>query len=591
MMGSKFMEGAAVEVKVPDEHCCDVWFPATILKEIDKDFFLVEYNSLSIDDKEYLQDNVDALNIRPFPPVTLVESFNVFERVDAFFDFGWWNGVVLEVLPRDSDKDYMVCFEHEQNLKKIKKIHLRRYLQWINGQWLEDSLDLGTEHDQSDVHRTDNIHISRVNNTSNTIIASKSCKRKRDNERNANSTANSTKCKLLSQSNEMSAPPASVHTTEEKEPSPPKKRDTCKKLAGCLSSPSHELSAPSASVRDRSCSNQDDSSRTLVKCSQRDMDSEENEQHKEVVGQQAATTLEGTIEQLEELISESADGGPRISPRKQLESPSDREFLSHVEIPRSSEELRGPSTSISPEKIETVSDHDSSCNDQKEGETGDSSGTLLKCLQNLELRDSMRILGSGQEINLDTIKSNVAMSMENFGLVSQAPHFQPLQDQPGCFREGRAIGYKLCYLDLIDKIKTSQIHEPKIKLEKKLEALLKLETVGFDVQLIKPWVADMITLKDRQVRVEGMLKKYEEKVVEVKQSGESIMVELNAVNERVGEINENLLEMGRNLKVAEMENKKKGDRVTASRRKVEELKESVKRSRDEFTSVATLPLV
>ncbi|GFZ21640.1 agenet domain-containing protein [Actinidia rufa] len=89
---AKFSEGTVVEVKSNEEGYQGSWFTAVIVGSIPKDKFLVQYQTLKTDDEtELLKERVDASCIRPCPSVIQrVDRFKLFEKVDAWYNDGWW---------------------------------------------------------------------------------------------------------------------------------------------------------------------------------------------------------------------------------------------------------------------------------------------------------------------------------------------------------------------------------------------------------------------------------------------------------------------------------------------------------------------
>ncbi|KAK4759378.1 hypothetical protein SAY87_022509 [Trapa incisa] len=89
------------------------------------------------DGNALLREETRADNIRPYPPRQLHGPFKPLDKVDAWYNDGWWEGIILHVL-KESDFD------------------LRIHQDWINKKWviaLEKTLDyLGT----SNMHCDDN---------------------------------------------------------------------------------------------------------------------------------------------------------------------------------------------------------------------------------------------------------------------------------------------------------------------------------------------------------------------------------------------------------------------------------------------------
>ncbi|KAM0007156.1 putative Agenet-like domain-containing protein [Helianthus debilis subsp. tardiflorus] len=112
--------GLKVEISLEDERFRDVWFPATIVQDLGNNWFLVEY-------KELQRVSVDHLHIRPLRPDFRDHEFHFSREVEAFYEFGWWSGVVTKAL---ADSRYVVCFKHTNKVKEFSLPELRTQLKW-----------------------------------------------------------------------------------------------------------------------------------------------------------------------------------------------------------------------------------------------------------------------------------------------------------------------------------------------------------------------------------------------------------------------------------------------------------------------------
>nr|GMD60887.1 DUF724 domain-containing protein 6-like isoform X2 [Ipomoea batatas] len=123
-----FTVGKAVEVSFERYDPRDVWFPATILEVFGNGSFSVEYQKSNVRDKV----TVGSFQIRPCPPHLKNTNFCLLERVDAFYDFGWWSGVITKML---ADSRYIVFFKHFNLEKEVSGLELRRHMDWRSGRW------------------------------------------------------------------------------------------------------------------------------------------------------------------------------------------------------------------------------------------------------------------------------------------------------------------------------------------------------------------------------------------------------------------------------------------------------------------------
>ncbi|XP_021770003.1 DUF724 domain-containing protein 6-like isoform X2 [Chenopodium quinoa] len=136
MRDLNFSPGTAVEVNIDPDSPCDVWFPATFIKQAANNLFLVEYQSSK---KVGLQKvAVDSDHIRPSPPSSSNKAFNLLEKVDAFYDYRWLSGVVTKIL---ADGRYIVYFKRTKKEKELSHADLRLHMEWSSGKWIHSSQD------------------------------------------------------------------------------------------------------------------------------------------------------------------------------------------------------------------------------------------------------------------------------------------------------------------------------------------------------------------------------------------------------------------------------------------------------------------
>ncbi|XP_076958893.1 DUF724 domain-containing protein 7-like [Bidens hawaiensis] len=135
--GLLFTVGKKVEVSFERENLRDCWLPATILKNTDNNTFLVEYQQPGTGDEAILhKTTVDYLHIRPTPPHLRVKNFVLLEKVDAYYDFGWWSGVVTKEL---ADNRYNVFFKHTKQEREFVYSRVRPHMEWKGGNWFNAS--------------------------------------------------------------------------------------------------------------------------------------------------------------------------------------------------------------------------------------------------------------------------------------------------------------------------------------------------------------------------------------------------------------------------------------------------------------------
>ncbi|CAI0402553.1 unnamed protein product [Linum tenue] len=134
----KFTKGMQVEVTTDDDGFKGAWFAATIIEPSGEDEYLIEYKTLTNDDDtEFLREDIRACNIRPCPPeITVVDGFKVMDEVDAYYNEGWWVGVIAKVL---INCNYVVYFKEYDEKITFKQADLRPHQDWLNGLFLQRS--------------------------------------------------------------------------------------------------------------------------------------------------------------------------------------------------------------------------------------------------------------------------------------------------------------------------------------------------------------------------------------------------------------------------------------------------------------------
>ncbi|XP_008381758.1 protein AGENET DOMAIN (AGD)-CONTAINING P1-like [Malus domestica] len=131
----ELIEGTAVEVCTDEDGFQGAWFAANIVKVMEKDKFLVRYKAIKTDDnRELLTEEVDAKHVRPRPPkVVVAGSFSLTEEVDAFYNDGWWEGVIRKVL---HGRRYKVYFKGTDDELLLQHSDLRPRQDWIDRTWV-----------------------------------------------------------------------------------------------------------------------------------------------------------------------------------------------------------------------------------------------------------------------------------------------------------------------------------------------------------------------------------------------------------------------------------------------------------------------
>ncbi|KAH9786896.1 DUF724 domain-containing protein 7 [Citrus sinensis] len=112
--GSIFSPGTAVEVNLDNkESLRDVWFPAIVIKEnVDGTFFVKYQNSKNSEEAATVKVTLDSQHIRPPPPRYVDRNYELLEKVDTSYGFGWRAGVITKVL---AGRSGLIFFQEEGN--------------------------------------------------------------------------------------------------------------------------------------------------------------------------------------------------------------------------------------------------------------------------------------------------------------------------------------------------------------------------------------------------------------------------------------------------------------------------------------------
>ncbi|WOG93852.1 hypothetical protein DCAR_0313139 [Daucus carota subsp. sativus] len=130
-------DGMQVEVTSNDDGFRGAWYVAKIIQAPMEKYVEVEYNELisEDDDSKKLSERVHVSFVRPLPPVGkgYNEVFEVNDAVDAFYNDGWWSGVVDQVV--ENAKKIMVRFDDPGETMAFKRSEVRLRFDWIDGNW------------------------------------------------------------------------------------------------------------------------------------------------------------------------------------------------------------------------------------------------------------------------------------------------------------------------------------------------------------------------------------------------------------------------------------------------------------------------
>jgi len=130
-----FSPGMMVEVRSDEDGYQGSWYTATVIGLAGVGKFLVEYKTLMTDDKTtLLREVASEQDIRPYPPeIPQGQRYRVLQEVDAWYNDGWWEGVIAQVL---GEWKYSVYFASTNEKLAFQHAHLRPHQNWVRGKWV-----------------------------------------------------------------------------------------------------------------------------------------------------------------------------------------------------------------------------------------------------------------------------------------------------------------------------------------------------------------------------------------------------------------------------------------------------------------------
>lgn len=83
-----------------------------------------------------LKETIERSFIRPVPPECLNEGvvFKEGSVVDAYFNNGWWTGVIVVERP---DGSFLVYFDDPPDIMRFIRSQLRPHADWIGSKWVK----------------------------------------------------------------------------------------------------------------------------------------------------------------------------------------------------------------------------------------------------------------------------------------------------------------------------------------------------------------------------------------------------------------------------------------------------------------------
>ncbi|KAH6780663.1 hypothetical protein C2S52_011900 [Perilla frutescens var. hirtella] len=132
----RFRRGDLVEVASVQEGFVGSYYEGTVVADLVKDGYVVQYRTLLKEDLSGpLREVATTAEVRPRPPPVMAEDFRLHDLVDAFDNDGWWWG---RITGRNRD-GYAVFFETTGDEIVYPKNRLRIHHEWMKGMWISQS--------------------------------------------------------------------------------------------------------------------------------------------------------------------------------------------------------------------------------------------------------------------------------------------------------------------------------------------------------------------------------------------------------------------------------------------------------------------
>ncbi|CAH2079768.1 unnamed protein product [Thlaspi arvense] len=129
-----FSNGTMVEVRSDEQGYEGSWYTAKIISYLGENRYRVEYQTLTTEDlKELLKEEARGSDIRPNPPQSACDRYELNQPVDAWYNDGWWSGRVYKI---NSDYTrYVVYFETTDERFVFGYNDIRPCHVWSKGKW------------------------------------------------------------------------------------------------------------------------------------------------------------------------------------------------------------------------------------------------------------------------------------------------------------------------------------------------------------------------------------------------------------------------------------------------------------------------
>ncbi|XP_035834423.1 DUF724 domain-containing protein 7 isoform X4 [Helianthus annuus] len=447
--------GKKVEVTLEEEILRDVWFPATVVEDLGNNRFLVEY-------KELQRVSIDHLHIRPSAPQFTVTSFGLLEKVDAFYDFGWWSGVITKKL---TDSRYVVYFKQTNKVKEFSHLELRPHVEWKDDGWFTTRQP--AKEDKS------------VDLKPPMITSARKKGKLSADSRGPKALHNSLQCKALTASQTKTSKRL-ISKSPQNVDEPEAPQSSLLLASKIVDVQDKETDGNSSTIRKwgKTFRRQPTNRKTSVALSNQNGDASVKKQK-----EKSNTPAKG--KRGRNIISLNIESSPQVS----------------VDLHDSSAQivLVNGTSDIVEKTLDLVSENQSLsrlflASLESAGKEPSGNSNIPLSITN----------GDDQKPSFEKRSSfwETIGSMEAFRLFPQNPHFRPLDTLNESARERHAIYKMVDFSGVFENMCRLRRDHPRTEFQDQLEILLELETHGFDVHSLRSRLMEMLSCKDKREALE-----------------------------------------------------------------------------------------
>ncbi|CAI9278816.1 unnamed protein product [Lactuca saligna] len=544
--GLLFTVGKRVEVRIKVGNL-KVWFPATVVGNLGNTSFLVEHQQPGIGDEATCHKvTVDYQYIRPSPPHLSLKDmdFVLLEKVDAYYDFGWWRGVVTKKL---ADNRYNVFFKHTKREIEFDCSSVRPRMKWKRGKWFttfQGPGECNSVKGETDGRTTQSKQLEQTTPKQSTTATSLP---KRTNQTDLDSNdKNSLPSRRLE--NEIRSDDPSLLSQNTNGQSEGLDTECSIRGKGVeLKTPTMDSSRKKGRLETELIGEgaEDNPAKTRIQ-----------ENVEKYVTQCNGMTV-SQEKKLKQLINVAEGETKQASPcvgfapltvvdKEGKEGEEEAEIVSPTPTPKRKRgrppklQAISPVTPVSAAAGVAVNDHDHENNENVKVQAHRQEGKVYSSMRGKGGKRRVISIDSesppsggtkGEEglgfgdnlpfkISSPTLWKTIE-SMDVLRKIPQKPHFRALEGVKESEREGVAIGSMVTFSRVVDKTCALRFEDPRSAIEECLETVAELELHGFQVELVRERLTQLLLIKEKQEeedlqqqRLKGITQKMEEAQME-----------------------------------------------------------------------------